>query len=90
MKKKEEAHRKTAQEVFAEPTAGVQEAIPTSPPIPQVTVFTTQGKTFTFKRIRRLVTNEFSISFDYEAMSDEMYKHATFFVANLAGYSKTY
>lgn len=51
-------------------------------------IFTQQGRTYTFHNITQLVTNESVISFNYEAMSDGNIKHATFYVASIAGWSK--
>ena len=50
-------------------------------------IFTQHGRTFTFHNYKKLLVNEATISFDYEAMSDDMWKHATFYVANVAGWS---
>ncbi len=55
----------------------------------QVTVFTKEGATFTFKNVGEMVVNEYAVSFDYIAMSDGRVKHGTFFVRNLAGVSVT-
>ncbi len=58
------------------------------PAIYTVHIFTVHGKTFTFKDVTNILVNESAITFDYVAMSDEREKKATFFVANLAGYSR--
>ena len=57
----------------------------------QLTVFTPQGKSNTFKRIRNVEVNESVVSFDYTAMSDGRVKHATFFIhhGNITGYTTT-
>jgi hypothetical protein len=66
---------------------------PRTPPPPkgyaQLTVFTKEGKTFTFRTIGTLTTNEYCITFTYQAMSDGRWKTGRFYVENLAGYSTT-
>ena len=92
MKKKDE-HKEAEKGLFAMGQVGTALTPPTPlphRPIPQLSVFTVHGKTFTFKELDEIVLNESSLSFNYRAMSDSRYKHATFFVANLAGFSKTY
>lgn len=55
----------------------------------QVTVFTRDGATFTFKNVFGMVVNEYCVSFSYIAMSDGKEKKGTFITKNLVGWSVT-
>ena len=50
-------------------------------------LFTQHGKTFTFRKVIELETNESELTFGYVAKSDGRLKRAHFLMANLAGYS---
>ncbi len=73
------------------PTTTPQPQSPSGIPLEQrqLSVFTRDGKTFTFRDVFDITTNEWSMTFGYVAMSDGRMKKGTFFVQNLAGYSTT-
>jgi hypothetical protein len=50
-------------------------------------LFTTSGKTYTFRNGEIVVNNETNIVIKYSAMSDGQVKVGTFFWTNLVGYS---
>jgi len=52
-------------------------------------IFTSCGKTFTFKNGKVICDNESILQFEYTAMSDGEVKVATFPKSNIAGWSIT-
>lgn len=54
-----------------------------------ICIFTTTGRTYTFRDIEMICDNETMLVFSYEAMSDGESKVATFPKATLCGWSVT-
>jgi len=52
-------------------------------------IFTTTGRTYTFRNVELLCDNESVLVFNYSAMSDGKIKTATFPKATLCGWSTT-
>ena len=52
-------------------------------------IFTTTGRTYTFKSVEIICENETVLQFTYSAMSDGLKKTATFPKATLCGWSVT-
>jgi hypothetical protein len=50
-------------------------------------VFLNSGKTFSFKNVVNLVSNESMLAFNYTAVSDRQIKKASFAHSNIAGFS---
>jgi len=55
----------------------------------ELCIFTSCGKTFTFKTGKVICDNESTLQFEYTAMSDGIIKVATFPKSNIAGWSVT-
>jgi len=54
-----------------------------------ICIFTTTGRTYTFKDVELLCDNESVLQFGYQAMSDGQMKIGTFPKGNIAGWSVT-
>lgn len=54
-----------------------------------VTVFTDNGRTFSFRDVQFVCDNESVVEFRYSAMSDGRTKTAIFFKSRIVGISKT-
>ena len=52
-------------------------------------IFTHYGKTYTFRDVEIICSNETTLQFNYIAMSDGLAKTATFPKSNMAGWSVT-
>ena len=52
-------------------------------------LFTRDGKTFTFNNVTDFTYNESMLTFSFTAKSDGKKKTGTFFVQNLAGFTRT-
>lgn len=52
-------------------------------------IFTHYGKTYTFRNVEIICSNETTLQFNYMAMSDGQAKIATFPKPNIAGWSVT-
>ncbi len=50
-------------------------------------IFTTTGRTYTFRQVVIESDNETAITFAYRAMSDDLRKRGTFYKANMAGFA---
>ncbi len=52
-----------------------------------LTVFTSDGRTFSFRNVKILSDNETTLHFEYVAMSDGRIKRGTFYKHRIVGHS---